>query len=358
MDALELALMEAWETVGARLLERPWELVKRMERVRRAELRRPVRAWSVAVRASDMRIGVGGGSSALAVAGRTGRAWGDFGCERSFLRAQEGVAHRVTLTGPRLAELVKPVRLEDLMPIAEAAELLGRDVRTVYSWATQGVLPSKLYPRRCGEGRGYWCVETVGLIDPQADNGRWPGPWWGTCWRDHWTRVPADLRVRLRRVPRLRTAKLHRRQDAPGTELQPKWAGWDWRCPGRVVLGRGGQMVRVACGRVCKKLWLPLPSWGLGQFMVGRDSAGEAVWRRMAVEGLFGVGVKGVAEAGGGLGPPGNGPAASLACAKCWGLRHEPMTSADDRLRAEAWNRLVTVISGGLLYGREVAQPG
>jgi len=350
MDELDLALMEAWETVGARLLERPWELVKRMERVRRAELRRPVRAWAVAIRASDMRIGMGGSAE--------GRRWGDFGCETSWQRAQKGFGHRVTLTGPRLSELVKPVRLEELMPIAEAATLLGRDVRTVYSWATQGALLSKLYPRPGGRGRGYWCVQTVGVIDPQADNGRRPGPWWGTSWRDHWSRVPAELRVRLRRVPRLRSAKLHRRQDVPESALLPKWAGWDWRCPGRVVLGRGGQWVRVDCGRVCKKLWLPLPSWGLGQYMVGRDSAGEEVWRQMAVEGLFGVGLKGVAGGQAGSLQVAGLVNRSLACSQCWGLRHEPMGTGDDRLRAEAWNRFVTVMSGGLLYGREVNEPG
>ncbi|MEM9021307.1 MAG: hypothetical protein AAGC44_12135 [Planctomycetota bacterium] len=396
MDALDLALMEAWERVGQRLLDRPWERVKRMERVRRAELRRPVRAWAVCVRASDHRIGDGGYSA--------DRPWGDFGCETSWHLERKGRRHRVTLTGRRLAELIKPVRVVEPVDVKEMARLLGRDVRTVVSWRERGVLAGEQTRLHAGQRRAKWMLRTVGGLDPQADGGRGPSGWWGTTWEHHWERVPADLWVRLKRVPRVRVgrcethAKHGHGEPGPvapvlggdenlehsgcerfvadrgrrprlalgdagfgqagvgGSNSPGRWVGWDWVCPGRVVVGRGGERVRVACGRVCKKLWLPLPSWGVGQYLAGRGGAGEAVWEAMAVAGLFGAGLQGVEdEVGERFGLTGGTAAGSLACAKCWGLRHEPV--GEGRLRAEAWNRFVTVVSGGLLYGREVVEP-
>ncbi|MEM9348461.1 MAG: hypothetical protein AAGB26_17875 [Planctomycetota bacterium] len=62
MDEVDLALFEAWDAVSIELEKKPWKLAKRVERASRKELRRPVRAWCVALRASGSRIGAYGGA--------------------------------------------------------------------------------------------------------------------------------------------------------------------------------------------------------------------------------------------------------------------------------------------------------
>ncbi|MBX2852488.1 MAG: helix-turn-helix domain-containing protein [Phycisphaeraceae bacterium] len=229
----------------------------------------------------------------------------------------KGRNHFLTLTGERLRELCKPVRIDwPGLPVPEAAELLGRDQRTVWSWVKKGRL-ERANPERATIGRKHrvWS----GPIDPQADDGR--GPWevWGTLWQGLWERIPEDYFQRVQRTTRVRT----KREDGPG---QPKHIrGWDWRCPGRLLAT--GQYLK--CGRVCKKLWMPLPAWTIGDYLKGRSGgAWDALPRYEAGRPRF-------------------------ACAKCWGMRFDPVWHCPD----EAWNRFVSVISGGLLYGREVVPP-
>jgi len=81
------------------------------------------------------------------------------------------------------------------------------------------------------------------------------------------------------------------------------------------------------CARSCG--W-PLPAWTIGDYLKGRTGgAWDALPR-------FEMG------------------RSRFACAKCWGLRFDCFRSEPE----EAWNRFVSVISGGLLYGREVPYPG
>src|SRR5690349_3140464 len=56
MDDVETAILEAWKRVLPRLMDDQHELAKRLQRRRCASLRRPPRAWCIAVRASDRRI--------------------------------------------------------------------------------------------------------------------------------------------------------------------------------------------------------------------------------------------------------------------------------------------------------------
>lgn len=79
----------------------------------------------------------------------------------------------------------------------------------------------------------------------------------------------------------------------------------------------------LGCGRVCKKLIAPLPVWTID--------------RAMGQAGL-------VAE---------SSPVRSrFACSACWSRQHTPTGPG------AAWNGLVSYLSGGLLYGREVKRPG
>lgn len=310
MDELDQALLEAWHAVSARLKNEPWALARRMERVSRKELRRPVRAWCVALRASDSRIGAH-----------------EWRTELQEHLAYKGKNHFLTLTGDRLRELCRPVRIDAPgVPVVEAAKLLGRDERTVWSWMQKGRLhvERKSMPSKTTMKHRVWS----GPIDPQADDGR--GPWevWGTLWQSLWERIPADYTQRVQRTVRLRTKRNDSKEyeDNFRGQFRGHYRGWDWKCPGRLLAT--GQHLK--CGRVCKKLWMPLPAWTIGDYLGERS--GEA-WQQIP---KFEMG------------------RSRFACAKCWGMRFDPVKSSPD----EAWNQFVSTVSGGLLYGREVARLG
>lgn len=341
MDELDQALFKAWNEVSAELEAKPWKLARRMERVQRKEFRRPVRAWCVALRASDRRIGFGdcvGGEGGLDA--------------RCFYK---GYNHKLLLTGGRLRTLCAPVRINwPGVCVVEAARLLGRDERTVWSWVKKGVLRVERGGAVGRRGKAKHLVWSAPALDPQADDGR--GPWeaWGTLWQGLAERVPTGFEQRVERVTRLRA----KRGGVVGEPRLGHFCGWDWVCPGRRIVDGTAAGRHVACGRVCKKLWLALPAWTIGDAL--GDRAGEA-WS--AVGGIKGEGAMLRRGSGGGCG---SGPTASasrapgalgagagvgsFACSRCWGLRFDPVWSDMD----EAWNRFVSVVSGGLLYGREV----
>src|SRR5947207_12729928 len=56
VDDVSAAILDAWAEIGRRLKSDPLELAKRLARRRMKTLRRPLRAWCLAVRASDTRI--------------------------------------------------------------------------------------------------------------------------------------------------------------------------------------------------------------------------------------------------------------------------------------------------------------
>src|SRR6266566_6050094 len=56
MNDIDRLILEAWEKLGPKIMADPHELAKRLARRRMAILTRPVRAWCLAVRASDTRI--------------------------------------------------------------------------------------------------------------------------------------------------------------------------------------------------------------------------------------------------------------------------------------------------------------
>ena len=325
MDELDTLLLQAWWRVSDDLQSKPWAMGRRMERVARQALRRPVRAWCLPLRASDSRIGAH-----------------ELRNEFNTACYHRGFNHRLVLRGDRVRALCQPVWIgEPGVTVVEAAKLLGRDERTIWSWVKKGRLEVK---RRCVPGptrmkHRVWS----GPMDPQADDGR--GPWevWGTLWQHLWERVPVDFAQRVERTARVRRKRLDRDRH-PG-----HYRGWDWVCPGR-VLATGQQ---VPCGRVCKKLWLPLPAWTIGDAL--GDRAGEA-WAKMprfeqpvpVRPDALGAdtGTESVSKHAGICGSYSR----RFACAKCWGMRFDNYVSDPD----EAWNRFVSVVSGGLLYGREV----
>jgi hypothetical protein len=308
IDQLELNLMDAFCRVRRALADDPARRGRRLERAARATLRRPVRAWCVGLRASDTR-------------------WGrdDFLDEADARAERKGYPHRLAVRGSRVAALCAPVRLGyPGRPVREAAALLGRPERAVYAWAARGALRSFTEREPGRRGKPTRWVWSPTALDPLGDDGRPPWSVWGGAWMGMGGRVPGAASWVLERRPRMRRGVRH------GGDHSAAWpglfVGWDWSCPGRVLAD--GRLQR--CGRACKKLWLPLPVWTVGAYLSGRgDAREEAVWDEE---------------------PWWDDSGCRPACARCWGLRFDNPRSVP----AEAWNRFVTVISGGLLYGREV----
>src|SRR6267142_5625766 len=56
MNDVDRLILEAWEKLGPKIMADPQELARRLARRRMAILTRPVRAWCIAIRASDRRI--------------------------------------------------------------------------------------------------------------------------------------------------------------------------------------------------------------------------------------------------------------------------------------------------------------
>lgn len=310
LEQLNHNLIEAFYRVRAALAGDAARRGRRVERTLRSALRRPVRAWCVGVRASDARY-----------------TWGDMADEQDGRAACKGYPHTVVLRGRRVRELCSAVWLDwPGMPIAEAALALGRPERALYAWVERGVLRSFTEHTPGKRGKPTRWVFSPVALDPVADDGRPPWTVWGTRWQWLGERVPEEASWAVRRVPRMRKGVRH------GGDASSAWpglfVGWDWECPGRPLAdGRWHK-----CGRVCKKLWLPLPVWTVGDWLAGRGDADEQVWKH---EPVF--------DAGG----------CRPACAKCWGVRYDSVRSVP----GEAWNGFVSVVSGGLLYGREVEPP-
>ena len=296
VDELDQNLWAAWERVRGRLAGDASARGRRYERRLRAALRRPVGAWCVGLRASDRRI------------------------ERSAFIEREAVwdrqRHRLMMFGGLVRELCKPVVIPWPGLIwEEAAGRLGVDPRTMIQWMDRGWVASRRerVPGRRGLPTRYVWTRGGGIdvCRPQGHD-----PVWGTLWQGLWRHIPDEFEQIIERVPRRRLARGPCREQPAGEG--GVFRGWDWVCPGRMAAdGR-----ELGCGRVCKKLVAPLPAWTLD-----RAAGMEQVDRW-------------VADA--------TPRYSRFACLRCWNV--QPAASDE----AAAWNQFVSVISGGLLYGREV----
>jgi len=158
-------------------------------------------------------------------------------------------------------------------------------------------------------------VWSVGALDPGAAKGRLPAKWWGTLWQSMAENIPDGFEQEVERVPRVLPY---------GDGF--RFRGWLWRCGGLL----GG-----ACGRLVQMLYAPLPVWTVGKAL--------GVEEELALAGMDKTWRPGVDDRWAGK--------RRLACERCWGVRRVSFEGY------RGWNELVTYLSGGLLYGREVARP-
>ncbi len=316
MDDLDRALEAAWARVGPTLSE---------EEVRRRRLRRQayrnVAPWCLCIRASDPRIS-------------------EFHAQvddREALR--EGRGHVVQIGAPLIRRLCTPVRiLWPGVPVVQAAYLLGRSRAVVDQWIKRGILKTRRARRPAGRGLGKYelRVWTEGPVNCNAHLGRIPDALWGTAWQWAADEIPDDFQV------------IVRREQGRGLWLGDHAAlgGWEFVCPG---LAGGEQCDEIdgpraevrTCGRRVDKLYVPLRGM---------------TWARWAQ----------IAEPPQSAAQPAGAPARTpsdlsplptlrlgmrAACARC----HRVVTGAIGG--PKMWNLFIAVVTGGLLYGREVPKP-
>ena len=322
MDDLDRALLDAWHRVRTQLAADPARAGRRVERALRQSVRRPVRGWCLCVRASSPR-------------------WSDPGLAQTKedrQRCAQQQAHRVVITGAELRAACRPVSIGPPgVTVAEAAQLLGRDETTTWRLVRKGVLrPAS--PKRLGKtdhkrgGGRKLLVVTDGPIDPARDYRRGPDELrdWGSLWQHHHTKVDQGFEQVVQRVPRLWPAG---RSGGRKAGAKDEFRGWEWVCPGRELAD--GRV--VPCGRVCRRLFGPLPVWTVGR-MLGDEALG------MVVQGAVSNPALAMPD------PEAQAGVRRLACGQCWGVQSERRGGTD----TAAWNLLVTTLSGGWLYGREV----
>ena len=346
---LVAAIREAWARVREGLDE--GEVARRLARRSMVNFRRPPRGWCLVVRASDTRINPG---TALVEPWRAADA-------------RDPNEHEVVLT-PRLVwRLCQPVVIEPPgETLREVAAKLGVTRSNLHVARFHGVFRSRY--RRVG-GRGGAPVAllyTEKVLDPNGPMFRGDAAW-NLTGAFLPALLPWDFEQRVVRVPRFEgPGRLdpHPHDPAPkrSYRLPPPepdyvWHKWKegeyvgdaadavrarrreayaerrqrgWR-PNRASVARGGLRFRgwmfvcPGCKKVVQRLYCPAAALRLSLGLKGRD-----------------------------LAAPGEDGAEALhtfACRKCHRVIWASVWGRD------GWNLFIGHVSGGLLYGREVARP-
>ncbi|MFG0285756.1 MAG: hypothetical protein ACF8R7_15170 [Phycisphaerales bacterium JB039] len=344
MNELDAALTEAMGRVMEQMRRDPREAARRARLAARAQ-GRTMSPWRLAIRANDTRI-----------------AWATHLSDADA--AARGAPHGVLISSESVLELCGPVRIP--WPGVDwrvAAARLGRSEGTIYHWIKAGVLRVDYCPARAAGKRGkpVAFVWTHRTLDPASAQGNPPDVIWGTLWQDVAQSIPDGYGCIVERAGRM---------EAPnGAFATSRFRGWQWICPGRVqeipegvraaafisdwtaarsaeavelgeaaegalprsgrsIVVRGGKRyLHTACGRRCNVVHLPMPVWTIP------DALG--LWDELAELGIGRKRAQGWAP---------------FACAHCWKLRRLTLTGA------AGWREFVSLISGGVLCGSDVAR--
>src|SRR5882672_4856268 len=158
MNDVDRLILEAWEKLGPRIMGDPEELARRLARRRMGILTRPVRAWCLAVRASDTRI--------------TPAHWGDLS------RARDGSQpSRASLRTHRTRSDHSPACPAKILP-PRPHRLLGRrslrrlqKTRRVPRDTIGGAMGGDFH-RKVRQGAGWQAWASSGAADSFVDNPR------------------------------------------------------------------------------------------------------------------------------------------------------------------------------------------
>jgi hypothetical protein len=309
VNPLDLMLFDAWHRISREIRQKRIEALRRSRRRFMGVLTRPMRECSLVVRASDTRIN-------------------DVNAPiEPFEAYRERREHLVTLDAILIRQITKPVDIDwPGVTLHKAAELCGREYKTIKNWVAQGVFQINRYPEHRFPRDGKLCgrpyVWTPTALDVNNFKGRTPHFVWGTLWKWMGEKLPENFQFTVRRVPFFRMFRGKR-----------CFRGWHFICPGRLDVGGEPK----GCGRECMYLYAPQTLWTLPRAiddMSGFDMPEDS--------GLAGQWVPGEFDASKASGPR------SFACKECWYLRSACMANRN------GWNEFISHISGGLLYGRDV----
>jgi DNA-binding CsgD family transcriptional regulator len=402
MDAFDLALANAYTRMAAQLRDDPAEARRRASRFL-LTVGRPIRAWSLCLRASDTRIT----ESTAIIHDRTAAA--------------SGRPHAITLTGETIRMMCAPVLIDwPGIDAGKAAALLGQSRRTIAGWIKRGLFEvrhrrSKSVGKRGSPVPFIWSARK---INPNMKSGRAPDLIWGSLWEYMHEQIPLDLRLTLIRVPCWQYR--WRRGDHPQLDMpERRLLGWSFLCPRCAVIGndlmplwdpvpdadaepvvfpRSAEAHERPCGGVLPgidqtyrhfghaegagedgraeetskgrstALYIPLRPWTIGDAL-GAPNPLESLTAGRVAQPLCGEsGGGGAAPAGDGAG--GEGAGGGGAAAMEGGAVPRSTISAGDvachtchrfnyalPYHAEGWNALIFNLTGGILRGREVARP-
>lgn len=288
------------------------------------------RALCLGVRAGDLRINAM--RAALVpedafdrVSGREPRGR-EAGVKVGRLAQVEPREHEVLVDAGLLREVCGPVWLPgEGVSLEGAGALLGRQPETLRGWVRTGALLEERVRRtdRTGASKMRLLVRASGPLDPASSEGRPPGAWWGTMWQWLSGRVGDDFEQVVVRVPEYRPYK--------GVE---RFRGWSWLCPG---CGRRARFLHIPTrGDVYRERWAGATRWA-------RERGGVPGACEGVSDGRWGAAWSAAFETG-----EEAEPMQTLACYRCHGVDHGAGGEAN------RWNQVVTVLSGGLLFGREV----
>lgn len=298
MDELLTLLSVAWnDTVKPLIARDPAELSRRLARRQSGMLRRPPRAWCVALRAADQRI-----NSFHAACVPEEYYWP----RSSTRRDDRAIAHEVLVDAKLVRRVARPIALEAPMPMEQITKLLGLSRGSIKSMTKRGVFEVSYIQNWQGRrGRPVPFYFTRKMLDPCRGRGReMIDPIWGSSHRYIADHVPADLQQTLTRVP----------------HFIPKSGrkclmGWHWVCP--------------KCDRRVRMIYYPMCAAMGTRFIEGALKS-------------IGVDPSTIASPS---------SSTSFACMWC----HNVMQNS--RVLPDNWNRLVSHLSGGLLYGADVRKP-
>ncbi len=330
MDAIDEALLEAWERVAPGVRQNRLEALRRSFRRTRPLLARPIRPWCLCLRASDTRLNV--------------HAW-----VPKYLPEQHE-PHEITIFSETIRELCKPVTIPwPGWDWERAAHALGRHHRSIHAWIKRGIFQVRhVHPQIMGKrGMPVPVVWSPAPLDPNADQGRAPDPVWGTLWQYLWQRVPDDLEFTLTRVPLSARCP----GDEPG---RPRHRGWHFLCPGLPAAltppaASCQSPVASSCGRRTDRLFIPLRPWTMLDALDVEDP--------LALSLPFSQSRRGDPSRPHALtcsrahSPPSIPSPFYAACRVCHRILYPSLVSR------VGWNQFVSHLSAGLLYGREVRRP-
>jgi len=377
MDDVELFIRRAWEKLAPTLRADPDELRRRRDS---ATLRRPPRAWCLAIRASDTRLAP------------------------YMTRIPDfGQPNAVLLDSPALKKLCAPVRLD---PPGETVSEVAHKLGVSYCGLRYPRLKGVFHVHHIhGRGIPKPLLYSPHELDPSSRLFRPSDPIWSWTATFLTTRIPDNLQASLIRVPVItslrqqhRHADLHPehpKRDPPpknNQRLPPpqpdyvwyKWKGdqfigYDWRADksGRMKAGyeraeRRRKLERESAARrrrenpppskskgslrnwgwrwICPKcqkrvnvLYYPLPPLQLfiPAASLAPSRSGDAC---VAVSSSYSSTIHN---------PPStiHAPSQTFACHTCHQIKH---TSSWSPI---GWNEVVSYLTAGLLFGHEVPRP-